>query len=139
MNISRRASVRAVLRDSDRYLLAQHNNTNPIHVGKWGIPGGRLENGETDLEEALRREIREEFGVEIIITGFIGLYEYNDRNYYIYLAAPASIDFLLDRSEILDFRWVTVEEVAAWQSADRLHSGFELDAIKRSLDLFPLS
>jgi len=33
----------------------------------WLYPGGRLENGDEDYEKALRREIKEELGVEIEI------------------------------------------------------------------------
>lgn len=51
-----------VLVRGDRVLLVQQRNE-PA-VGKWSLPGGRAEPGETPLATALR-EIREELGIEL--------------------------------------------------------------------------
>lgn len=45
----------------------------------WEYPGGLIEPGET-FQEALRREVLEESGVEIEITGFIGICKNIERN-----------------------------------------------------------
>ncbi|MDV4151452.1 NUDIX hydrolase [Clostridium sp. AL.422] len=45
----------------------------------WEYPGGMVEPGET-FQEALIREIKEESGVEVEITGFIGLCKNVDKD-----------------------------------------------------------
>ncbi|MBN2469749.1 MAG: NUDIX hydrolase [Anaerolineae bacterium] len=127
--------VRAVLHHAGRFLLVQHNNKRPENIGKWGTPGGGVEPGDPDLVEALRREMREEFEIEIDVHEFVQTYEYHKREHHVFLASPARTNFILDPEEILDYRWLTVEEIRAWDAAGRLHTGFELDAVERSLRL----
>lgn len=45
----------------------------------WEYPGGLIEPGET-FQQALHREVREEAGVEIEITGFVGICKNIERN-----------------------------------------------------------
>jgi 8-oxo-dGTP diphosphatase len=44
------------------------------HFGRWMVPGGTLEWGET-LEQAAIREVREETGIEIVIEAFVEVIE----------------------------------------------------------------
>lgn len=59
----------AVVRDGvGRVLLVRRADT-----GDWELPGGRLDPGESVLQ-AVRREVAEESGVTIAVTGISGLY-----------------------------------------------------------------
>ena len=55
-----------------KFLLGERNKVNAN--GYWVIPGGRPEFGET-LKEAGIRELKEETGLDVEITGFIGYKE----------------------------------------------------------------
>ena len=56
--------VGVVRNDRDEYLVCRMPEHRGVFPGEWGLPGGGVEAGET-LEQALRREIREELGLAV--------------------------------------------------------------------------
>ena len=64
--------VGAVVFKGDEILLIRRGK--PPFKGQWSIPGGALDHGEK-IEDAVRREVLEETGVEIAIGGLIGVFE----------------------------------------------------------------
>ncbi|MGN6242746.1 MAG: (deoxy)nucleoside triphosphate pyrophosphohydrolase [Motilibacteraceae bacterium] len=65
-----RVVVGAALLDGDRLLAARRSA--PAHLaGRWELPGGKVEPGESD-EAALVRECREELGVQVELGERVG-------------------------------------------------------------------
>jgi 8-oxo-dGTP pyrophosphatase MutT (NUDIX family) len=62
-------AVAAVIRDDDGRLLMIQRSDN----GVWALPGGAQDIGETTREAAIR-EVEEETGIEVEITGVSGVY-----------------------------------------------------------------
>lgn len=94
----RHAAVAVVVVDSDQrrhagamvgapggaaFLLCQRATDLRRHAGQWALPGGRVENGETPLEAALR-ELDEELGIRLGPETVIGwLDDYPTRSGYV--------------------------------------------------------
>jgi 8-oxo-dGTP diphosphatase len=57
--------VAAALLGPEGRVLMQQRRHGAEHGGLWEFPGGKVEPGES-LEESLRREIREELGIELV-------------------------------------------------------------------------
>jgi 8-oxo-dGTP diphosphatase len=57
----------AVIRRDDRLLVCERPS-HKRHGGLWEFPGGKVEDGESDLE-ATRRELVEELGVDVLEVG----------------------------------------------------------------------
>jgi len=95
----------------------------PPGQGHWAIPGGLIEIGET-AEEAVRREVFEECGIEIAVGPVLGLFEPIQRDTdgrirYHYVV----VDFLARyvRGEVrvgddaADVRWVAPAELVHYE------------------------
>ncbi len=83
----------------------------------WGIPGGKIERGESS-ENALKREIREETGLDVSDIRFVMNQDCIDSTEFIraehfillnYLAKASSHEVTLN-DEAEDFRWVSMDD-----------------------------
>jgi len=63
-----RIGVFAIIESEGKLLLARRSD-----IGWWNLPGGGMEAGEA-VDEALKREVREEVGIEISIEQLVGVY-----------------------------------------------------------------
>ncbi len=66
--------VAAVIERAGQVLIGQRP-AGKRHALKWEFPGGKVEAGESP-EDALRRELEEELGIQAVIGGRITDYEY---------------------------------------------------------------
>jgi 8-oxo-dGTP diphosphatase len=71
-------TVDAVITDEHGRVLVMERGTDPFR-GTWVFPGGYVDPGET-VEQACIREVREELGLEVKLTGLIGIYSEPGRD-----------------------------------------------------------
>ena len=71
-------TVDAVITDPAGRVLVMECGTEPFH-GTWVLPGGYVDPGET-VEQACMREVREELGLDVRLTGLIGIYSEPGRD-----------------------------------------------------------
>jgi 8-oxo-dGTP diphosphatase len=108
--------VNAIIFDKrkEKFLLIKRKEG--IHPNKWAFPGGILKRGET-IEQALKREVKEEVGLEDIrIIKKMSAYEYlrEDKSKTkgeCWLVYPSNTKVLLNVEEALEFSWVSIEEL----------------------------
>jgi len=126
MNTPRHSvSVAAVIIDAGRALLIQRRDNR-----HWEPPGGVLELGET-IEDGLRREVREETGLEIEPVALTGVYKNMTRGIIALVfrcKMPAGLWRLAANDEIAAFRWADEAEVA--ELADEAYAIRVLDAMR---------
>ncbi len=95
----------------DKLLMVKRGNE--PGKGLWSLPGGRLETGEY-LADALRREVREETGLEVTVGDLVGIFEVVGEPHYVILdffASPEGAVEPVPGDDVDDARWVRLDRV----------------------------
>jgi len=115
-NANHKMVVAGFIHRKDRALFARRAPSKSIAPGQLHLPGGHVEAGEF-LPEALRREIGEEFGVQVHVGDPIFLFEYEaDGSPTLGVAFVASLTergavLCFDKSDNSEVLWVAREEL----------------------------
>jgi 8-oxo-dGTP diphosphatase len=128
-----RVGVGAVILHEDKVLLVRRGKSPSF--GKWTLPGGLVELGETTTE-AIAREIVEECGIKIRVVDVAGVItrvvrddDDRIRYHYVlvdYLAYPDSMDVVAG-SDAAEAQWFAIERVGELDTTQGL-----LDMIRRA-------
>jgi len=116
--------IGALIFEQDRILLVERGHE-PLK-GYWSLPGGILETGET-LEQGIRREVREETGLEVEPLSMFEVFERimpdgagkTEYHYVLidYLCRPVG-GTLAAASDVSRVVWVTQSELAQYRLTD---------------------
>ena len=122
---------------TNKVLLLQRNDGNNV----WEIPGGKRENNE-DIVDALKREVKEETGLTINEYKIVYVSPIFENHPFLKPFLNVGYLCLVDNSDVvisdehIDYKWVSVEELANYLDNDiyndLLNNGMikELESIK---------
>ena len=99
-------------------VLLQKRTANKLrNPNKWAKTGGQVDSGET-VEEAIFREVKEELGIEIHKNQIkvIDIHKSDDENKrfsynFIFIVNYKIDDYVLQKEEVADVRYATIEEM----------------------------
>jgi len=97
----------------DEVLIIKENK--PLARNKWNFPSGRIEYKE-DILEAARREVKEETGYDVKLTGTTGVYNFisssNDQVILFHFTGEITGGLLkIEEDEIIDSKWIMISEL----------------------------
>jgi len=111
-----RVAVGAIVFNKEgKVLIGRRGKSSRDEVGKWDFPGGAVDFGET-FEEAIKREAKEEFGINIKLIEFFRPVQVIEPGKHwvgaFFIAKLASGEAkLLEKDKFSDLKWVSLEEI----------------------------
>ena len=104
--------VAALIEKDGKYLIAKRSTGSSEVLGKWEFPGGKVEEHETE-EEAIEREIREEFDMHIKAIRFLtsNTWEYPSKSIELRLYACKYISGEFHLHDHSEYRFVDKNEL----------------------------
>ena len=117
MDVTRTRCAGGIVRDDRGRLLLVRRGHAPDE-GRWSLPGGRVEDGETSQDAAVR-EVLEETGLRVVVTGVAGYVElpapggglYEVEDYYARVEPGTDPHTLRAGSDADDVGWFPIHRV----------------------------
>lgn len=137
-------AITAIIVKDGKYLITKRSATKKRFPNMWTVPGGKMETDDyvnlpkdtTDywyniLEKVLRREVKEEVGLDIAnityVTSLATVHEGKDPSLVIScLADYAGGEVTLQVEECDEFAWVDLEEAKNYQLIDGIYDELEM-------------
>lgn len=118
-----------VLEQDGKYLLVQERQQKVY--GKWNLPAGRVDVGET-IEQAAVREVLEETGYTVELGPKLRI-EHDDVTRPVLHSFKAKIvsgELKFSQDELLDARWLTFEEIKQLHAAGKIRADWVFRSIQ---------
>jgi len=118
-------SAKVVVRDtSGRCLLLKRSLSSKGNPGKWDLPGGKVDPGES-FDQGLLREVAEETGLTISIQRVVGVAESESptrKVVYLILEGRQESGEVQLSSEHDEYAWVNRQELPKMELADQFRA-----------------
>ncbi len=116
MTRTRAHAVVAILRKADTFLFVKRSDYLEAASGYWCPVSGRVEAGETQAD-ALRREVREEVGLEVVAVKKVREIPSHDGLFVLHFWTTEIVagEARICSHEATELRWVTVAEMRRLQ------------------------
>ena len=104
----------------ERRVLAARRTQPSVEAGRWEFPGGKVE-AEESPEQALVREIAEELGVAVVVTGWLAETTPIGTSYVLAIALAELVTGDPAPSEHDEIRWLSADQLGEvdWLEPDR--------------------
>jgi len=149
-NLLHEVAITAIIIKDGKYLITKRSLTKKRFPGKWTVPGGKLETRDyidlpkdtefywyNVLEKVLRREVKEEVGVEIKNIEYVTSLATVHTNGNPSLVISCMADYVsgrvkLQEEETIEFAWVTLKEAKKYDLLDGIYDELEMVERKRN-------
>ncbi len=110
--------VAALIKRNNKVLIAKRSTGDENVFGKWEFPGGKVEKDETE-EEAIEREIKEEFEMNIVAKKFIvnNICEYPSKKVDLRLYECVYLNGEFKLHDHSEYKWVEIEKLLDYDLA----------------------
>ena len=115
-------SIACIICNKGKVLIAHRNPTGQMG-SRWEFPGGKVDDGETE-QEAIRREMREEFDVDVTVHEKIteGKFCHNGKDFaleaYRVSVSHDGIEKKYKLTEHTEYKWVDINEILSENFVD---------------------